>query len=98
MEIFHGTAQLERAQHIAVDIDITIEVRVTYLTFVDALDRAQTLPVFYCHTEAWRVGCRNAAGSCRTKRHRMKPARLKSGRQIDQAYPRLQFSKCELMC
>ena len=34
-------AQFERAQHISVDIDITVEIRVADLTFVDTSDRPQ---------------------------------------------------------
>jgi hypothetical protein len=42
VKVLHRAAQFERAQHIPVDIDITVEIRVSDLTFVDTSDRTQS--------------------------------------------------------
>jgi hypothetical protein len=62
MEILHSAAQFERAQHVAVNIDISIEIRIADQAFVDASDRAQTPAIFYCHTKAWRVNAETLNG------------------------------------
>ena len=56
VKIFHRATQFERAQHVPIDIDITVEVCITDLAFVDASDRTQPLAVFYCYAEARCIG------------------------------------------
>jgi hypothetical protein len=49
-------AQFERSQHIPIDIDITLEIRVSDLTFVDTSDRTQSFVISDSDPKAGRVG------------------------------------------
>jgi len=97
VKVLHGAAQFERSQHIPIDIDITLEIRVSDLTFVDTSDRTQSSVISDSDPKAGRAGPKMLHRLVGQNDVEPKPAKLKNGRQIDQACPRLQFSKCELM-
>jgi len=56
VKVLHGAAQFERSQHIPIDIDITLEIRVSDLTFVDTSYRTQSSVISDSDPKAGRAG------------------------------------------
>ena len=55
VKILHSATQFERAQHIPIDVDVTVEVGISDLAFVDASDCAQSLLISDCDPKAGRI-------------------------------------------